>query len=184
MLAGELAKQVPLIDKVVSTFCVEDHVRGAGIVDSLVDTGAGYTAINGITPYKLKAKALAVYVRNPSAMTADAKESVVSVYRISSFGTGGECELHHVEVMVLPGSTHCILGWGTLKRVAPFLVSLEPTPGKSLSHCRKAVAKLGRQHPVASSRGAAARPASRRDRPLNPPSEAPGIPRGSGWSPA
>jgi len=39
---------------------------------------------------------------------------------------------------VLPGTTRCILGLGTLKKVAPFMVSLEP-PRLSVSNCSKSL---------------------------------------------
>lgn len=139
--AGELGTRIPLIDKGISTYYVEGHIEGAGVVDLLVDTGAGYTAINETMLSKLKGKGLAVHVRNLIATMADGKESIVPIYRISRFSIGGACELHDVEVVVLPGTTRCILGLGTLKRVSPFMVSLEPSPSLSLSHCNKSLSQ-------------------------------------------
>ena len=139
--AAELGTRVPLIDKGISTYYVEGHIAGAGVVDMLVDTGAGYTAINEVTLAKLKREGLAEHVRDLIATMANGKSSRVPVYRISRFNIGGACELHDVEAVVLPGSTRCILGLGTLKQVAPFMMSVEPTPSLSLSHCKKSLAQ-------------------------------------------
>lgn len=139
--AAELSTRVPLIDKGIATYYVEGHIEGAGVVDLLVDTGAGYSAINEITLAKLKRSGLAEHVRDLVATMANGKSSRVPVYRISRFNIGGECELHDIEAVVLPGATRCILGLGTLKMVAPFMMSVGDSPTLSLSHCKKSLAQ-------------------------------------------
>lgn len=141
LLAEELGTRVPLIDKGISTYYVEGHIDGAGVVDMLVDTGAGYTAINEVTLEKLKRNGLAEHVRDLMATMANGKSARVPVYRISRLNIGGECELHNIEAVVLPGATRCILGLGTLKKVSPFMMSMAPTPSLSLSHCKKSLAQ-------------------------------------------
>lgn len=137
---GELTTQVPLIDKGIATYYVEGHIDGAGPVDLLVDTGAGYTAINEKTLAKLKKKGLANHVRNIRATMANGSQTVVPIYRVSKLDIGRACEVHDVEVAVLPGATRCILGLGTLKKVAPFMVSLDP-PSLSLSNCNQSLSR-------------------------------------------
>lgn len=139
--AEQLGTQIPLIDKGIATYYVEGHIEGAGVIDMLVDTGAGYTAINEITLEKLQKKGQATHVRDLMAKMANGKESRVPVYRISRLNIGGECELRDVEAVVLPGATRCILGLGTLKKVAPFMMSIAPRPSLSLSHCKKSLAQ-------------------------------------------
>jgi predicted aspartyl protease len=133
--AGELDTRVPLRDNGIATFYVEGHIHGVGVIDLLVDTGAGYTAINERTITVLKRKGLATYIKDMGARLADGSRRVVSIYRISRLNIGGACEIRDVEVAVLPSGSRSILGLGTLKRVAPFMVSLDP-PSLSLSHCR------------------------------------------------
>jgi predicted aspartyl protease len=133
-LGGELDTHVPLRDKGIATFYVEGHIHGAGAIDLLVDTGAGYTAINARTVAALKQKGLATHIKDVTARLADGRRRVVPIYRIAKLNIGGSCEIHDVEVAVLPGRSRCILGLGTLKKVAPFMVSVDP-PSLSLSHC-------------------------------------------------
>ncbi|MEN8130069.1 MAG: retropepsin-like aspartic protease [Pseudomonadota bacterium] len=137
-LSGVLDTKVPLIDKGISTFYVEGQIGGAGVVDLLIDTGAGYTAINEKTLKTLKKKGLANHLRDITARLANGDSVVVPIYRIEKLNIGGSCEVRNVEVAVLPGDSRCILGLNTLKKVAPFMVSIDP-PSLSLSHCRKAL---------------------------------------------
>ena len=140
LCAAELDTHVPLIDKGIATYYVQGRIDGADRVDMLVDTGAGYTAINQKTLKKLKRAGLAQHVRDITATMANGTRSVVPIYRVSKLNIGGSCEIHDVEVAVLPGATRCILGLGTLKRVAPFMVSLEP-PRLSLSNCNQSLTR-------------------------------------------
>jgi predicted aspartyl protease len=138
--AGELDIHIPLRDKGIATYYVEGQIDGAGVIDLLVDTGAGYTAINEKTLRTLRRKGLATHVKDMSARLADGSRVVVPIYRVRKLNIGGSCEVHDVEVAVLPGKSRCILGLGTLKRVAPFMVSVDP-PRLSLSNCGKALSK-------------------------------------------
>jgi predicted aspartyl protease len=138
--AGELDIHIPLRDKGIATYYVEGQIDGAGVIDLLVDTGAGYTAINEKTLRTLRRKGLATHIKDMSALLADGSRAVVPLYRIRKLNIGGSCEVHDVEVAVLPGKSRCILGLGTLKKVAPFMVSVDP-PQLSLSHCGKALSK-------------------------------------------
>jgi len=54
----DLSTHVPLLDKGISTYYVQGRIAGQGEIDLLVDTGAGYTAINERTLKKLKKKLL------------------------------------------------------------------------------------------------------------------------------
>lgn len=134
----ELDTHIPLIDKGIATYYVQGRIDGAGAIDLLVDTGAGYTAINQKTLKALKKKGLAQHVRDINATMANGSRTVVPIYRVERLEIGGSCEIHDVEVAVLPGATRCILGLGTLKKVAPFMVSLEP-PRLSVSNCKKSL---------------------------------------------
>jgi predicted aspartyl protease len=138
--AGELDTHIPLHDKGIATYYVEGHIDGAGVIDLLVDTGAGYTAINEKTLRTLRRKGLATHIKDMSARLADGSRVVVPIYRIAKLNIGGSCEVYDVEVAVLPGSSRCILGLGTLKKVAPFMVSVDP-PRLSLSNCGKTLSK-------------------------------------------
>ncbi len=138
LCAAELDTHIPLIDKGIATYYVQGRIDGAGAIDLLVDTGAGYTAINQKTLKVLRRKGLAKHVRDINATLANGSRTVVPIYRVKRLEIGGSCEIEDVEVAVLPGATRCILGLGTLKKVAPFMVSLEP-PRLSLSNCRKSL---------------------------------------------
>jgi predicted aspartyl protease len=137
-LSGELDTKVTLIDKGVSTLYVEGHIEGVGVIDLLIDTGAGYTAINEKTLKVLKKKGLATHLKDMAAKLANGNRVVVPIYHIERLNIGGTCEVRNVEVAVLPGESRCILGLNTLTKVAPFLVSVDP-PSLSLSHCQKAL---------------------------------------------
>ncbi len=129
---------IPLIDKGVATYYVRGTIAGIEHVDLLVDTGAGYSAINEKTLKRLKKAGLATHVRDIHATMANGTRSVVPIYRISRLNIGGHCEVHDIEVAVLPGRTRCILGLDTLKKLAPFMVSVDP-PRLSVSQCKKTV---------------------------------------------
>jgi predicted aspartyl protease len=139
-LSGELDTKVTLRDKGVSTLYVEGHIEGAGVIDLLVDTGAGYTAINEKTLKQLKRKGLATHIRDMTAKLANGDRVDVPIFQIERLDIGGSCEVRNVEVAVLPGESRCILGLSTLTKVAPFLFSVDP-PSLSLSHCQKALNK-------------------------------------------
>jgi hypothetical protein len=134
----ELSIQVPLLDKGISTYYVQGRIAGQGEIDLLVDTGAGYTAINEKTLKKLKKKGLARHIRDVAATLADGKKVVVPIYMVDSLEIGDSCKISNVEVAVLPGDSRCILGLTALKRVAPFMVSVDP-PAISLSNCDTSV---------------------------------------------
>lgn len=133
-ISGELATEIPLLDKGISTYYVQGRIAGQDEIDLLVDTGAGYTAINEKTLKVLKKKGLAHHTRNVAATLADGKKVVVPIYMVDSLEIGGSCKISNVEVAVLPGNARCILGLTALKRVAPFMVSVDP-PAISLSNC-------------------------------------------------
>ena len=137
-LSGELDTKVTIKDKGISTYYVEGQIDGAGVVDLLLDTGAGYTAINEKTLKALKKKGAAKHLRDMTAKLAYGNSVVVPIYQIEKMNIGGSCEVRNVEVAVLPGGTRCILGLNTLKKVAPFMISTDP-PSLSLSHCKKAI---------------------------------------------
>lgn len=127
-----------MMDKGISTYYVEGRIAGQNKIDLLVDTGAGYTAINEKTLKKLKKKGLAVHTRDVAATMANGKRIVVPIYMVDSLEIGGSCKISNVEVAVLPGDSRCILGLTALKRVAPFMVSVDP-PAISLSNCDTSV---------------------------------------------
>ncbi len=129
---------IPLIDKGVATYYVRGNIAGVDHVDLLVDTGAGYSAINERTLNKLKKAGLAEHVRDIHATMANGTHTVVPIYRISRLNIGGHCEVHDIEVAVLPGNTRCILGLDTLKRLAPFMVSVDP-PRLWVSNCARSL---------------------------------------------
>ncbi len=131
---------IPLIDKGVATYYVRGTIADVDHVDLLVDTGAGYSAINERTLRKLERAGVAKHVRDIEARLANGNHTVVPIYRISKLNIGGDCEVHDIEVAVLPGNTRCILGLDTLKRLAPFMVSVDP-PRLSVSNCGKTLTR-------------------------------------------
>lgn len=130
-------------DRGVATFYVQGHVDGFGSAPFMVDTGSGYTTINERTLDALRSNGNAQYVKNLTGIMADGSRTALPVYLISSIDIGGHCLVRNIEVAVFPGRSRQILGLSTLRKVSPFIFSLDP-PRLTLSNCnnRRAQAAL------------------------------------------
>jgi Predicted aspartyl protease len=131
---GEFKTRVPMQDKGVSTYYVKAHIDGVGATDFMVDTGSGYTTIDEHTLATLKAQGRARYVKDLLGILADGSQTVVPVYLIPGIVIGGECLVDNVEAAVFPGKTRHILGLSTLRKLSPFVFSMDP-PSLLLSNC-------------------------------------------------
>lgn len=132
--ADQNTTQVPMREKGSATFYVQANIRGAGDTELLVDTGSGYVTINESTLSALKRAGTARYLRTLQGVMADGREKAVPIYAISGLNIGGNCALGEVEVAAFTGTKRQILGLSGLRKVAPFVVSVDP-PSLALSNC-------------------------------------------------
>jgi len=129
-----------------ATFYVPGQIPGAGPMDFMVDTGAGYTAINEETLDALLAAGRAHYVKDLVGVLANGSRMIVKVYRVKAINLGGNCWLHDVDAAVFPGKTRQILGLSALSKASPFIFSVDP-PKLSLSNCGAAPQDLAAPGP-------------------------------------
>lgn len=125
---------VAMLEKSAATFYVSGAIDGYGPVELMVDTGSGYMTINERTLDVLKRTGAARYLKPLIGVLADGSELVVPVYMIRRMSIGDHCWLTDVEAAVFPGSARQILGLSALRKVAPFVFSVDP-PGLMLSRC-------------------------------------------------
>ena len=125
---------VAMHDKGRSTFYVPVTVDGWDTRDFLVDTGSTYTIVGTSVMQALRSAGKARYLRSLTGYTADGRRLAVRVYQVTRLRIGEGCELHNVEVAVLPTKSRPILGLSALKHASPFRFSVEP-PSLELSGC-------------------------------------------------
>ena len=125
---------IPMQEKESATFYVPANIAGTGDTELLVDTGSAYVTISEITLAALKRAGSARYIKDLLGVMADGRERVVPIYAVSGLNIGRSCTLGEVEVAVLAGATRQILGLSGLRKVAPFVVSMDP-PSLVLSNC-------------------------------------------------
>ena len=135
----DLKVRVAMQEKSAATFYVPGEISGFGPVDLMVDTGSGYMTINEETLAVLMRHRAARYVKQLQGILADGREIEVPVYSIGRMRIGGDCWLTDIEAAVFPGNARQILGLSALRKVAPFVFSVDP-PGLSLSRCDRASA--------------------------------------------
>lgn len=133
--AQEFNQRVPIMNKGASTFYIDSHIEGFGNAQLLVDTGSGYVTINEETFSVLYNAGHATYIKQLRSIMADGSQKIVPLYRISSINLGGECLIRDVEVAVFPKNTRQILGLSALRKVAPFVFSMDEPANLLLSHC-------------------------------------------------
>lgn len=133
-LLADTFKIVPMSQKRLATYYVQADMAGSGPVEFMVDTGAGYTAINEDTLRHLLAAGNADYVGELTGIMADGSEQRLPVYRIKRLVLGRECVLDNVEAAVFPDNTRMLLGLTALEKAAPFVFSTNP-PMLKLSNC-------------------------------------------------
>lgn len=138
----QVATQVALYDKGLTSYYVAGHIGGYGDTEFMVDTGSAYVAIGEHVVGRLADQGFATYLRTQSAVLANGGAVAIRVYRLASLRIGEHCELHDVEVAAVPGMQRQILGLSALKRAAPFTISVEP-PSLALSGCQSATAASG-----------------------------------------
>lgn len=127
--------RVAMLEKSAATFYVQGAIDGYGPVELMVDTGSGYTTINEQTLAVLMRQSSAHYLREVRGVLADGSELDVPIYSVGRMRIGDRCWLSDVEVAVFPGTSRQILGLSALRKVAPFVFSVEP-PGLMLSGCQ------------------------------------------------
>lgn len=133
---GDVPKLVPIYHEGISSYYVEGDISGYGPARMLVDTGAGYTAINEVTLAVLNEGGHARFVENLIGIMVDGTQRVMRVYRIAGINIGGECWVRDVEAVVLPGNTRPILGMNAMIKLSPFTWSVDP-PSLLLSNCER-----------------------------------------------
>ncbi|MCP4406837.1 MAG: hypothetical protein GY807_03595 [Gammaproteobacteria bacterium] len=134
-LAAPPVTRIPMHSAGTATYYIQGKIEGYGEMKLLVDTGSGYSAIGEDTLDVLRGKGAATYLRELNGIMADGSLRVVPVYLIAGINLGGKCMIRGVEVAVFPDNTRPILGLSALKKVAPFVFSLDP-PNLLLSRCK------------------------------------------------
>lgn len=135
--AGDFSTAIPLVEKGTETYYVTASVGGAQF-DLLVDTGAGFTALNRPLIKQLKASGHAHKIGAVEGIMANGDVYELPVYMISSLNIGG-CIVRDFEAAEMPPGTRNLLGLSALKKAAPFAFSIEPAELR-LSNCGSAVA--------------------------------------------
>lgn len=132
---------VPMKEKGTSTYYVDAQIGGEEI-DLLVDTGAGYTALNRNLLNLLKISGHAQPAGDIEGILANGQVLVLPVYQISEINLGG-CIIRNIEVAETPGNTRNLLGLNALKKAAPFTFKLGPA-SLHLSNCGEKLAQITR----------------------------------------
>ncbi len=125
---------VPMHSAGTATYYVKGRIEGYGMTELLVDTGSGYSTIGEDALAVLIREGSATYLRDLNGIMADGSRRVVPLYLISGITLGSKCVIRKVEVAVFPSKTRPILGLSALRKVAPFMFSVEP-PTLMLSRC-------------------------------------------------
>ncbi len=130
--ADNFTTAIPLIEKGTSTFYVSASI-GNSQFDLLVDTGAGYTALNKSLIDELKASGHARQTGIVEGIMANGAIYELPVYEITTLNIGG-CIIRDFEAAEMPAGTRNLLGLSALRQTAPFAFSLEPAELR-LSNC-------------------------------------------------
>lgn len=137
---GEFDLRVPIQHRGTSTYYVNGHIEGFGQAQLMVDTGSGYSTISEDTLAILLDKGHARYSKDLRGIMADGSRKIVKVYTVTSITIGGDCAIRDIEVAVFPARTRPILGLNALRKVAPFVFSIDP-PSLLLSNCLQEVSE-------------------------------------------
>lgn len=130
---------VPMKEKGTSTYYVDAQI-GNEEIDLLVDTGAGYTALNRNLLKILKASGHAERRGDIEGVLANGDILILPVYQVTEINLGG-CVIRDIEVAETPANTRNLLGLNTLKKAAPFTFALTPA-SLHLSNCSGQLARL------------------------------------------
>jgi len=134
VLADDFTSRVAMLEKSAATFYVPAAIAGYGPLELMVDTGSGYMTINERTLSVLEREGATRYVKQLRGILADGSEIEVPVYAIERLRIGAACWVSDVEAAVFPGDSRQILGLSALRKVAPFIFSVDP-PNLMLSRC-------------------------------------------------
>ena len=140
-VAESSVTHVPMHSAGTATYYVKGQIEGYGTTELLVDTGSGYSTIGEDALAVLKREGSATYLRDLNGIMADGSRRVVPLYLISGITLGSKCVIRKVEVAVFPSKTRPILGLSALRKVAPFMFSIEP-PTLMLSRCNEGSVNL------------------------------------------
>lgn len=135
-IAESPVTHVPMHSAGTATYYVKGQIAGYGTTELLVDTGSGYSTIGEDALAVLIKEGSATYLRDLNGIMADGSRRVVPLYLISAITLGNKCVIRKVEVAVFPSKTRPILGLSALRKVAPFMFSIEP-PTLMLSRCEE-----------------------------------------------
>jgi hypothetical protein len=130
----EPGTHVPLHSVGTATYYVGGNIEGYGSTQLLIDTGSSYSTISEQTLEILVDKGTARYLKTLHGTLANGKVMTVPVYLVSGINIGGKCFIREIEVAVFPARIRPVLGLSALRKVAPFVFSLNP-PNLGLSHC-------------------------------------------------
>lgn len=140
-IAESPVTRVPMHSAGTATYYVKGQIEGYGRTELLVDTGSGYSTIGEDALDVLIEEGSATYLRDLNGIMADGTRRVVPLYMISGITLGSNCVIRKVEVAVFPSKTRPILGLSALRKVAPFMFSIEP-PTLMLSRCEEGPVNL------------------------------------------
>lgn len=140
--AEDFSTSVPLIEKGTETWYVQASAAGARF-DLLVDTGAGFTALNKDLIEALEESGHARKTGVVEGIMANGDVYELNVYQITSLDIGG-CIIRDFEAAEMPRGTRNLLGLSALKKAAPFAFSLTPSELR-LSKCENEVAAVKSQ---------------------------------------
>lgn len=111
----------------------------------VVDTGAAMVSIERRLLKKLQKRGAVQPSHDVFVRLADGTLATVTVQRVSRLRLPGGCELHDLDVLVLPGEGRNLLGMNALRQFAPFTLRLDPLR-LELSHCAHAPRTVAAVH--------------------------------------
>ena len=133
-IADSRLHRVHLTSTGTNTFYINSYIKGHGKTTLLVDTGSGYSTINQSTLLGLQKNGHARFIRTLEGVMADGSKSIIPLYIISGIQLDNKCTLDNIEVAVFPNGAKEILGLNALKKLSPFIFSMDP-PSLTLSNC-------------------------------------------------
>lgn len=132
--ADDFEFKIPISQQNSGSYHIAGALEGKVELDFLVDTGAGMVILTERT-----FKSLAEFTRRkPSrriaVRLADGRTNAVDVYTVEQLVLGESCNVGPLEVAVIAGAKHNILGMDVLNKAAPFAIYPSP-PSLALSAC-------------------------------------------------
>lgn len=135
--AEDFEFKLPISQQSSGSYHIAGSLGDDSELDFLVDTGAGMVILAESTFESIASLAGKKPSRRIAVRLADGRQNAVNVYTIEKLVLGEACNVGPLEVAVIPGAKHNILGMDVLNKAAPFAIYNSP-PALALSTCAQA----------------------------------------------